>query len=50
VCFAWARSGRPSACTTRRFEGDREAVRRQAVIVSLQGVLERLETNSVVGS
>ncbi len=29
--------------TTQRFAGDREAIRRQAVIHALQGVLERTE-------
>lgn len=43
VCFAWsATSGSPVALT-RRFEGDRESVRRQSVMVALQGVLELLE-------
>jgi nicotinamide mononucleotide (NMN) deamidase PncC len=28
---------------TQRFAGDREDIRRQAVIVALQGVLERIE-------
>lgn len=42
VCFAWALRGRAVECATRRFEGDREAVRRQSVEHSLQGLLERL--------
>lgn len=43
VCFAWAaRGGLPSA-ETRRFDGDRESVRRQAVIAALQGMLKLLE-------
>lgn len=42
VCFAWA--GRNGDCRsqTRRFDGDREAVRRQSVIHALEGVLEGL--------
>lgn len=44
VCFAWARKGAPIACATRQFSGDREAVRRQAVIAALQGVLAALES------
>lgn len=54
VCFAWAMRGRdadprvasaadgfPSTTTARRrFEGDRDAVRRQAVQFALQGALE----------
>jgi nicotinamide-nucleotide amidase len=43
VCLAWARTGAPTACATRQFSGDREAVRRQSVIAALQGVLELLE-------
>lgn len=42
VCFAWAKKGVLRA-ETRRFDGDREAVRRQSVICALQGVLELLE-------
>jgi len=43
VCFAWARTNRKVVAETRHFAGDRESVRRQSVIVSLQGVLELLE-------
>jgi len=42
VCFAWALRGGMIESETRRFEGDREAVRRQSVQHSLQGLLERL--------
>ncbi len=42
VCFAWALRGRPVESETRRFEGDREAVRRQSVQHALQGLLDRL--------
>ena len=43
VCFAWlGKKGAPVA-QTRQFKGDRESVRRQAVMVALQGVLELLE-------
>lgn len=39
VCFAWAvKNGEPRSAT-RRFSGDREAVRRAAVEVALEGVL-----------
>ena len=41
VCFAWARGGK-MVSETRRFEGDRESVRRQSVVRALQGVLELL--------
>jgi len=43
VCFAWAAKDRPPVCSTRQLTGDREAVRRQAVMAALQGVLEQLE-------
>lgn len=41
VCFAWA-VGSKIASETRRFDGDRESVRRQSVLRALGGVLERL--------
>lgn len=40
VCFGWARRGRDPVTVTCRFEGDRDAVRRQAVIRALEGVLD----------
>ena len=43
VCFAWARQGGAVDSATRHFDGDRESVRRQSVIYSLQGVIERLD-------
>lgn len=43
VCFAWARAGAAAHSETRRFEGDREAVRRQSVIHALQGVIDMLD-------
>jgi len=42
VCFAWARGGAVRS-ETRRFAGDREGIRRQSVILALQGVLRALE-------
>ena len=39
VCFAWALRGSEPIAVTRYFDGDREAVRRQAVIEALEGVL-----------
>lgn len=42
VCFAWALSGHPAESEMRRFDGDRDAVRRQSVIRALQGLLERI--------
>lgn len=41
VCFAWAHGGKISS-ETKRFEGDRESVRRQSVQHALQGLLQRL--------
>ena len=41
VCFAWAVGSKISS-QTRRFDGDRESVRRQSVAHALQGVLELL--------
>jgi nicotinamide-nucleotide amidase len=41
VCFAWAQGSKISS-ETRRFDGDRESVRRQSVLRALQGVLEML--------
>jgi nicotinamide-nucleotide amidase len=38
VCFAWQAPG-GAWSETRRFDGDREAVRRQAVAAALEGVL-----------
>lgn len=42
VCFAWCQRGDPVRVSTARFQGDREAVRRQAVIHALEGVLRML--------
>ncbi|MGQ0652015.1 MAG: CinA family protein [Betaproteobacteria bacterium] len=44
VCFAWARRGGAVASETRRFDGDRAAVRRQSVVHALQGVLRALDS------
>ena len=42
VCFAWSRGGEVRS-ETRHFPGDRESVRRQSVILALEGVLRTLE-------
>jgi nicotinamide-nucleotide amidase len=42
VCFAWAMRGGLTTMATHRFNGDREAVRRVSVLVSLQGLIDRL--------
>ena len=43
VCFAWALKNGLAIRKKLVFAGDREAVRRQAVITALQGILELLE-------
>ncbi|MFQ5486834.1 MAG: CinA family protein [Gammaproteobacteria bacterium] len=42
VCFAWTALGLPVYCCSEYFAGEREAVRRQAVVRALRGVLELL--------
>ena len=42
VCFAWAVKKRETISRKQVFSGDREAVRRQAVVKALQGLLEYL--------
>jgi nicotinamide-nucleotide amidase len=42
VCFAWAGPGVQLISKTRRFDGDRDAIRRQAVLAALEGVLVQL--------
>lgn len=42
VCFAWCRRGEAPQSEWRRFDGDREAVRRQSVLYALNGLLARL--------
>lgn len=42
VCLAWASSGKTMLSRVEHFSGGREAVRRQAVIAALQGVLDLL--------
>lgn len=46
VCFAWCRQGEIASAETRYFQGDREAIRRQAVIHALNGLLARLVESS----
>jgi nicotinamide-nucleotide amidase len=41
VSFAWAHRSKISS-ETRRFDGDRESVRRQSVLHALKGLLQRL--------
>jgi nicotinamide-nucleotide amidase len=42
VCFAWARGGEVRS-ETHRFAGDRESIRRQSVILALEGVMRALD-------
>ncbi|HEX8961758.1 MAG TPA: CinA family protein [Rhodocyclaceae bacterium] len=42
VCFGWCRRGEAPQSERRRFDGDREAVRRQSAIHALEGLLARL--------
>ncbi len=42
VCLAWA-GRRGARSETRRFEGDRESVRRQSVVRALEGLVEMLD-------
>jgi nicotinamide-nucleotide amidase len=44
VCFAWCRIGEVAATEAVVFSGDREAIRRQAVVHALRGLLIRLDT------
>ena len=44
VCFAWGRGGAVIHCRTEYLSGDREAVRRQAVRIALQGLLDEFAT------
>ncbi|MDC0663763.1 nicotinamide-nucleotide amidase [Marinobacter sp. SS21] len=44
VWFAWGAHCKDTVARHRRFEGDREAVRRQAVMVALQGVSDFLDS------
>ena len=43
VCLAWARLGPVAHSSTMHFLGDREAVRRAAVVAALRGVLEMMQ-------
>lgn len=43
VWIAWQRKSHPPVTLRRHFDGDREAVRRQAVVQALQGLIERVE-------
>jgi nicotinamide-nucleotide amidase len=44
VCFAWAKQTTQLRSTMQRLSGDRNTVRRQSVVIALQGVLDLLAT------
>ncbi len=46
VCFAWCRQGGEAITATCRFTGDREAVRRQSVLLALSRLLELVPLGS----
>jgi len=46
VCFAWCMRGRVPETERCRFDGDRESIRRQAVIHALKGLLSRCSSAS----
>jgi len=43
VCFAWCQRGQEPDCERRQFVGNRECVRRQAVVHALEGLLARVK-------
>jgi nicotinamide-nucleotide amidase len=43
VCFAWCKLGDEPHTERHHFDGDRESVRRQAVVCALEGLLARLK-------
>lgn len=47
VCMAWATRSGAGLSQTFHFQGDRTAVRRQAVVAALQGVLRLIEGETV---
>jgi len=47
VCFSWCRRGEPATSETRHWSGDRETVRRQALMHSLAGVIARATAKTV---
>jgi nicotinamide-nucleotide amidase len=42
VCFGWAFPGEPAVTTTKRFDGDRQAVREAAARAAMQGFVDIL--------
>jgi nicotinamide-nucleotide amidase len=50
VCLGWGVRGREPISVTRHFPGDREAVRRSAVIEALEGLIELTRTGGEAGA
>ena len=46
VCFAWSTTGGGTRTARARFEGDRDRVREQSVLMAVQGLLDILEVAS----
>jgi nicotinamide-nucleotide amidase len=46
VCFAWATTSLPARAETRRFPGDREAVRRDSVVHALSVLVDIIEKST----
>ena len=44
VCFAWGRRGGSTRTTMVRFDGDRQQVREQSILMALQGLLDLVES------
>ena len=49
VCFAWSYQ-HTTRTTTAQFAGDREAVREQAILMAIQGLLDLLESSGSLAS
>jgi nicotinamide-nucleotide amidase len=45
VCLAWGLRGGEPVAVTRRFPGDREAVRRHSVVAALEGLIKTLQAH-----
>ena len=43
VCFAWYSRGQAPESERRQFSGNRETIRRQAVVFALEGLLQRMK-------
>lgn len=43
VCFAWCSDGVGTVTTSAHFQGDRQAVRLQSILMALEGLLDMLE-------